>query len=93
VLSVTFGTPLAPIDGLSSAEPGKIEGISLIPHFLWLIEESTNEVVQESKTIVIYNCSREFRDLGAAIDGPMVIGLARALTERKPIGSYPGMCW
>jgi hypothetical protein len=93
VLSVTFGTPLAPIAGLSSAEPGKIEGISLIPHFLWLIEESTNEVVQESKAIVICNRSREIRDLGPAIDGPMLIGLARALTERPPLGGYPGMCW
>jgi hypothetical protein len=60
---------------------------------LWLIEESTNEVVQRSETIVIGNCSREIRDLGAAIRGPMVIGLAHALTERQPIGSYLGMCW
>ncbi len=41
-----------------------------IPHPWSLIRESTNEVIQSSGTIVIGNGLREYRDLGAALDGP-----------------------
>ncbi len=64
-----------------------------IPHLWSLMRESAAEVIHESDTVVIGNASKEYRDLGAALDGKHVIDLVRALPGRLSSEAYQGMCW
>jgi hypothetical protein len=54
---------------------------------------TTAEVIAASETIVIGNTSREYRDLGEALNARLIIDLARALAGRTSSAGYQGMCW
>jgi len=64
-----------------------------IPHLWSLIRPSTAEVIAASDTVVIGNSSQEYRTLGDALDGKMIIDLARAISGRSSDEHYQGMCW
>jgi GDP-mannose 6-dehydrogenase len=64
-----------------------------IPHLWSLMRQTTNEVIEASEIIVIGNGSREYRDLGKALDGRFIIDLARAVSGRTSGAGYQGMCW
>jgi hypothetical protein len=50
-------------------------------------------VIAASETVVIGNTSREYRDLGEALNGRLIIDLARAIGGRTSGAGYQGMCW
>lgn len=64
-----------------------------IPHIWSLMCSSINDVLSQADTVVIGNGSREFRGLDDALDGRMVIDLARALSGRVSSETYQGICW
>jgi GDP-mannose 6-dehydrogenase len=64
-----------------------------IPHLWSLMRATTAEVIAASETIVIGNTSREYRDLGEALNARLIIDLARALAGRTSSAGYQGMCW
>jgi GDP-mannose 6-dehydrogenase len=64
-----------------------------IPHLWSLMRATTAEVIAASETIVIGNTSREYRDLGEALNARLIIDLARALAGRTSGAGYQGMCW
>jgi GDP-mannose 6-dehydrogenase len=64
-----------------------------IPHLWSLMRDDVSEVVAASGTVVIGNGSAEYRDLGDALGGRMVVDLARAIQGRRSGGSYAGLCW
>ena len=64
-----------------------------IPHLWSLMRQTTTEVIEASEIIVIGNGSREYRDLGKALDGRFIIDLARAVSGRTSGAGYQGMCW
>jgi GDP-mannose 6-dehydrogenase len=64
-----------------------------IPHLWSLMRQTTTEVIEASDIIVIGNGSREYRDLGEALDGRFIIDLARAVSGRTSGAGYQGMCW
>jgi GDP-mannose 6-dehydrogenase len=64
-----------------------------IPHLWSLMRASTAEVIAASDTIVIGNGSHEYRVLGDALNGHMVIDLARAISGRVSGEHYQGICW
>jgi GDP-mannose 6-dehydrogenase len=64
-----------------------------IPHLWSLMRQTTTEVIEASEIIVIGNGSREYRDLGEALDGRFIIDLARAVNGRTSGARYQGMCW
>jgi len=64
-----------------------------IPHLWSLMRGSPVEVIKSSETIVIGNGSREYRELGLALDGHMVVDLARAISGRLSGSGYQGICW
>jgi GDP-mannose 6-dehydrogenase len=64
-----------------------------IPHLWSLMRDTTAEVIAASETIVIGNTSREYRDLGEALNARLIIDLARALAGRTSGAGYQGMCW
>jgi GDP-mannose 6-dehydrogenase len=64
-----------------------------IPHLWSLMRATTDEVIGPSETIVIGNSSKEYRDLGEALNGRMVIDLARAIPNRVSGDQYLGLCW
>jgi GDP-mannose 6-dehydrogenase len=64
-----------------------------IPHLWSLMRATTAEVIEPSEIIVIGNSSREYRELGEALSGRMVVDLARAIPNRVSGGPYQGLCW
>ena len=64
-----------------------------IPHLWSLMRDTTAEVIAASETIVIGNTSREYRELGEALNARLIIDLARALAGRTSGAGYQGMCW
>jgi GDP-mannose 6-dehydrogenase len=64
-----------------------------IPHLWSLMRNTTAEVIAASETIVIGNTSREYRELGEALNARLIIDLARALPGRVSGAGYQGMCW
>jgi GDP-mannose 6-dehydrogenase len=64
-----------------------------IPHLWSLMRPSVGEVIAASDTVVIGNSSQEYRELGAALDGRMVVDLARAVAGKVSGTRYQGMCW
>src|SRR5919112_1305822 len=65
-----------------------------IPHIWSLMRPTIGEVLASAETVVIGNSASEFRDIGAQLDGQMVIDLARAFGPRVSNGrSYQGICW
>jgi GDP-mannose 6-dehydrogenase len=64
-----------------------------IPHLWSLMRKTTGEVIAASDTIIIGNGSKEYRELGDALDGRMVIDLARAIAGRVSDANYQGICW
>jgi GDP-mannose 6-dehydrogenase len=64
-----------------------------IPHLWSLMRPTVAEVIGASETLVIGNGSQEYRQLGAALDGRMVIDLARAIGGKVSGDRYQGMCW
>jgi GDP-mannose 6-dehydrogenase len=64
-----------------------------IPHLWSLMRANTAEVIAASDTVVIGNSSQEYRILGDALNGKMVIDLARAIAGRTSDERYQGMCW
>ena len=64
-----------------------------IPHLWSLMRESTDEVLANCDTVVIGNASKEYQNLGTALDGRMIIDLARAIKGRVSDVRYQGICW
>jgi GDP-mannose 6-dehydrogenase len=64
-----------------------------IPHLWSLLRPNVAEVIEASETVVIGNGSPEYRQLGAALDGRMVVDLARALSGKVSGERYQGICW
>jgi len=64
-----------------------------IPHLWSLMRERTADVISASETIIIGNTSKEYRELGDALDHRIVIDLARAIPGRTSGEQYRGMCW
>lgn len=64
-----------------------------IPHLWSLMCETTGEVISRSDTVVIGNTSKEYQNLGTALDGRMTIDLARAIKGRVSDARYQGICW
>jgi GDP-mannose 6-dehydrogenase len=64
-----------------------------IPHLWSLMRATTAEVIQSSELIVIGNSSKEYRNLGDALNGRMVVDLARAIPDRVSGDLYQGLCW
>jgi GDP-mannose 6-dehydrogenase len=64
-----------------------------IPHLWTLMRDSTADVISASDIIVIGNSSKEYRELGDALEGRMVIDLARAIPNRRSSERYQGICW
>jgi GDP-mannose 6-dehydrogenase len=64
-----------------------------IPHLWSLMRKTTGEVIAASDTVIIGNGSKEYRELGNALDGRMVIDLARAVAGRVSGSNYQGICW
>jgi GDP-mannose 6-dehydrogenase len=64
-----------------------------IPHLWTLMRPTVAEVIGGSDTVIIGNGSQEYRELGAELDGRMVIDLARALAGRTSGKNYQGPCW
>ncbi len=64
-----------------------------IPHLWTLMRATTAEVIEPSEVIVIGNSSKEYRDLGDALNGRMVVDLARAIPNRISGNHYQGLCW
>ena len=64
-----------------------------IPHLWSLMCEDTAEVISKSDTIVIGNSSKEYQELGEALNGKMVVDLARAIKGRMSGERYQGICW
>jgi GDP-mannose 6-dehydrogenase len=64
-----------------------------IPHLWSLMRSSTREVIDASETVVIGNGSKEYRELGEALNGRMIVDLARAISGRVSGEGYQGMCW
>ena len=64
-----------------------------IPHLWSLMRPSTAEVIAASDIVVIGNSSQEYRTLGDALNGKMIIDLARAIGGRSSDEHYQGMCW
>jgi GDP-mannose 6-dehydrogenase len=64
-----------------------------IPHLWSLMRDTTAEVIAASETVVIGNTSREYRELGEALNGRLIIDLARAIRGRTSGAGYQGMCW
>ena len=57
------------------------------------MRDNTGEVTAQSDTVVIGNTSKEYQTLGAALDGRMIIDLARAIRGRVSDSKYQGICW
>jgi GDP-mannose 6-dehydrogenase len=64
-----------------------------IPHLWSLLRPNVAAVIEASETVVIGNGSPEYRQLGAALDGRMVVDLARALSGKVSGERYQGICW
>lgn len=64
-----------------------------IPHLWSLMRATPAEVIEPSEIIVIGNSSREYRELGDALNGRMVVDLARAIPNRVSGDRYQGICW
>jgi GDP-mannose 6-dehydrogenase len=64
-----------------------------VPHLWSLMRDTPAEVISQSDTIIIGNTSAEYRSLGAALDGKIIIDLARAIPNRRSDESYQGLCW
>jgi GDP-mannose 6-dehydrogenase len=64
-----------------------------IPHLWSLMRDTTSEVIDSGDIVVIGNSSKEYRNLGAALDGKIVIDLARAVSGRTSGSDYHGICW
>jgi GDP-mannose 6-dehydrogenase len=65
-----------------------------IPHIWSLMRPTIPEVLASAETVVIGNSASEFREIGAQLNGQMVIDLARAFGPRVSNGpSYQGICW
>ena len=64
-----------------------------IPHLWALMRESPREVIDGSETVVIGNSSKEYRELGDALNGRIIVDLARAISGRVSGEGYQGMCW
>jgi GDP-mannose 6-dehydrogenase len=64
-----------------------------IPHLWSLMRESPHEVIAASDTVVIGNTSQEYQQLGSALDGSLVVDLARAIKGRVSDSRYQGICW
>jgi GDP-mannose 6-dehydrogenase len=64
-----------------------------IPHIWSLMRGSTQEVLADAETVVVGNSAAEFRELGAGLDGRVVIDLARAFGNRTSDATYQGICW
>jgi GDP-mannose 6-dehydrogenase len=50
-------------------------------------------VIAASEIVVIGNGSPEYRDLGEALNGRLIIDLARAVSGRTTGAGYQGICW
>jgi hypothetical protein len=57
------------------------------------MREHATDVIRDSDTVVIGNGSKEYRELGAHLDGKRVIDLVRAVPERLSSEAYQGMGW
>jgi GDP-mannose 6-dehydrogenase len=64
-----------------------------IPHLWSLMRNTWQDVVANSDTIIIGNSSSEYRELGDALEGRLVIDLARTFPGRRSGENYQGMCW
>jgi GDP-mannose 6-dehydrogenase len=64
-----------------------------IPHLWALMRPSIEEVIEESDVIVIGNASQAYRRLSSALDGRIVIDLARAIGGKRSGTGYQGICW
>jgi GDP-mannose 6-dehydrogenase len=64
-----------------------------IPHLWSLMRDSPKEVIDTSDTVVIGNTSKEYQALGSALDGCLVVDLARAIKDRVSDAKYQGICW
>jgi GDP-mannose 6-dehydrogenase len=64
-----------------------------IPHLWSLMRPTTAEVIAASEIVVIGNGSPEYRDLGEALNGRLIIDLARAVSGRTTGAGYQGICW
>jgi GDP-mannose 6-dehydrogenase len=64
-----------------------------IPHLWSLMREHAMDVIRDSDTVVIGNASKEYRELGASLNGKRVIDLVRAVPERLSSEDYQGMGW
>lgn len=64
-----------------------------IPHLWTLMREHATDVIRDSDTVVIGNASKEYRELGANLEGKRIIDLVRAMPERLSSEGYQGMGW
>jgi GDP-mannose 6-dehydrogenase len=64
-----------------------------IPHLWSLMRPTVAEVIAASETVVIGNGSQEYRQLGSALDGRMIVDLARAVGNKVSGDRYQGLCW
>lgn len=66
-----------------------------IPHIWTLLRPSIDDVLQESRTIVVGNKSREFQAIESRLgEQHVVVDLVRAFGDRRSDGTrYHGLCW
>jgi len=64
-----------------------------IPHLWSLMKPTPQEVIAACDVIVIGNTSKEYQELGNALEGKLVVDLARAIKGRVSGPGYQGMCW
>jgi GDP-mannose 6-dehydrogenase len=64
-----------------------------IPHLWALMRPTIEDVVRECDVVVIGNGSKAYRSLGHALDGRLVIDLARAIGGKRSGEGYQGICW
>jgi len=64
-----------------------------IPHLWSLMKPTPQEVIAGCDVVVIGNTSKEYQELGNALEGKLVVDLARAIKGRVSGPGYQGMCW
>jgi GDP-mannose 6-dehydrogenase len=64
-----------------------------IPHLWKLMRPDVRTVLEQSDVVVLGNGSPEYRALGSALDGRLIVDLARALPGRMSGDGYKGICW
>ncbi len=64
-----------------------------IPHLWSLMKPTPQEVIAACDVVVIGNTSKEYQELGNALEGKLVVDLARAIKGRVSGPGYQGMCW